>query len=156
MRRWAAGLLVVVAACSSSSSSTAIHLPKGFTAAPSEPGETASFRRQYRAGVGATEVVVQRIEPPPDVDSPGLVAVVLRFDRRADGAELVRKLASDVPIGGATSVRISGHDGWVRRADATFASAVLVVDGRRAVLVYGGRAAEERLVAARVVEDWDA
>jgi hypothetical protein len=148
-------LLVVVAACGHDTVPLDhLTLPSGYQLAPVEQGEPAAFRRQYRADAGATDVVVHRVDTP--TGGPGLVVVALAWphpmgDRVADVA---RRLANDVPIGGSRPATVAGHPAQVHQADDTFQSTVLAVDGRRGVLVYGGTLGDAEVLAEAALRSW--
>jgi hypothetical protein len=153
--KWLLVLVLVVAACGSSQPPLArLTLPSGYEAAGVEQGEPAAFRRQYRQDAGADDVELHRVDTPGG--GPRLVVVSLQWAHAMDDRlpALAARLRRDVPISGGTPTRLAGHPAWVHEADATFQSVVLAVDGRRGMLIYGGRAADERSVARSVLQGW--
>jgi hypothetical protein len=146
---------VLLGACGHDPSPLAhLALPPGYQLGPVDQGEPAAFRRQYRADAGASEVVVHRVDVPGG--GPGVVVVAMAWPHAMEGdvAALARKLHDDVPTAGSVSSTVAGHPAEVHRADDTFQSTVLAVDGRRGVLVYGGTEHHERLVAAAALRGW--
>jgi hypothetical protein len=67
---------------------------------------------------------------------------------------LAARLHDDVPIEGGRPTTIAGHPAFVHQADDTLQSVVLVIEGRRGVLVYGGHVHDERNVARAVLGGW--
>lgn len=154
MRRLAVAGVVLLAACSGGQAPLGhLDLPDGYATVPVGQREPAAFRRQYRDDAGATAVALHRVETP---GGDGLVVVALAWPRRMDDhlAALAHRLERDVPLRGSEDSTVAGHPARVHDADDTFQSTVLAVDGHRGVLVYGGRLADERVVAAAVLRGW--
>jgi hypothetical protein len=148
-------LVLLVTACGASRPPLArLALPAGYEEAGVERGEPAAFRRQYRQDAGADDVVLHRVDTPEG--GPRLVVVSLQWAHTMNDRvpALAARLRRDVPISGGSSTQLAGHPAWVHESDATFQSVVLAIEGRRGVLVYGGRAADERSVARSVVQGW--
>jgi hypothetical protein len=147
--------VLVLAACGPSRPPlNHLTLPLGYEDAGVERGEPVAFRRQYREDAGATGVELHRVDTP--AGGPRLVVVSLEWKRAMDDrvAALAARLRRDVPIAGGAVARLAGRSAYVHEADDTFQSVVLAVDGRRGVLVYGGRVADERNVARWVLKGW--
>ena len=157
MKQLAVAVVVVVLAAACSHQAEPLDhltLPTGYQLAPVEQGEPAAFRRQYRADAGATDVALHRVETP--TGGPELVVVALAWPRPMGDrvADVARRLAKDVPIGGSHPATVAGHPARVHRADDTFQSTVLAVDGRRGVLVYGGTLGDAQVLAEAALRSW--
>jgi hypothetical protein len=155
MKRRLALLVLLLAACGGSRPPlNHLTLPFGYEEAGVERGEPAAFRRQYREDAGAADVELHRVDTPDG--GPPLVVVSLEWERAMDDRvpALAAQLRRNVPIAGGTVARLAGRPAYVHESDDMFQSVVLAVDGRRGVLVYGGRAADERNVASWALKGW--
>lgn len=134
----------------------AIAAADGFTVLPLRASEVGAFEDVFRANTGAVSASVVRMDPPPSSDSPTLVVVSMAFaeDVSDDGPRLVRRLASDIVIEPATETTIAGKRAFVHADDALFASSLLVVDGKRALVVYGGIMRDAKRAAEATLKRW--
>jgi len=155
VKRVAVAVVLLAAACRHDAPPLdRLTLPAGYVLAPVAADEPAAFRQQYRADAGAEDVVVHRVDPT--AGGPGLVVVALAWRRPMEDrvAAVARRLEQDVPIGDSRPATVAGHPARVHRADETFQSTVLAVDGHRGVLVYGGTLADAEALAAAALRSW--
>ena len=113
--------------------------------------ETRAFRATYEREVGASEVTVARVSPPPSSPPARLTIVALRFDEGVP-SRIVTQLAEHVPLADRADVTVDGLTFVEQRRDDTFASTVVWIGAHEVVVVYGGVIADEQRVAVSVVK----
>jgi hypothetical protein len=129
-----------------SAPSLVFDLPPPLVVLPADQDLIESTEARFRDATGADSVAVVHGEVPGGSAPEGVVVVSMELPRPVEGPDaekgLVASIAKIAPLISPSRELFHGKPEWVSKNDAVLASSALVLDGTRAIFVYGGTSLE--------------
>ncbi|MEY2478343.1 MAG: hypothetical protein QOG87_3658 [Actinomycetota bacterium] len=116
---------------------------------PMPDRERAAFESSFAETIGAVDTAVRTIEVKGGSTSVGVrvVSMVMAKAPKEQGRQrLFATIDELVPFGDQQEQRWNGKHVWVHADDEILSSSVVLIDGRRIVIAYGGLLTAERAV----------